>query len=121
MSWVTNVILIFSLEEVFGKILKMEKVFYENLKTIETSPALININSWLEKNGQGTLDHLSDYAKSGGKMMSARIYGEAFNFLDIDNFIKVVKVQNWRAKKDVQLLIKDEEDSCFTMYRLTDN
>ena len=40
MSWVTNVILIFSLEEVFD----------ENFKMIETSPALININSWLKKN-----------------------------------------------------------------------
>ncbi|NEQ36577.1 MAG: hypothetical protein F6K40_09945 [Okeania sp. SIO3I5] len=63
---------------------------------------------------------MSDYAIGGGKSMEARVYGGAFNFLDIDNFIEVVKAQNWRAKKNVQLLIQDQEDSCFTMYKLTD-
>ncbi len=111
MSWLTNVILILSLEEVFD----------ENFKMIETSPALININYWLEKNDKETLNNLSYYAIGGGKVMAPCVYGGAFNFLDIDNFIEVVKAENWRAKKDVQLLIKDREDSCFTMYKLTDD
>jgi hypothetical protein len=102
MSWVTDVLLIFSLAE----------VFYEDdgeemgLKNV---PALENINAWLQKNGKGILDNLDEYVISSGKGMQARVYGGAFNFLKIDEFIEVVKAQSWRKRKNVQLLIQVEQ------------
>jgi hypothetical protein len=62
---------------------------------------------------------LSDHVS--GKGMQTCVYGGAFNFLDIDKFKEIVKVQNWKARENVQLLIQKEEDECFSMYTLVDN
>ena len=52
--------------------------------------------------------------------MQACVYGGAFNFLDVDEFIEFVKVQAWREPQNVQLLIQGEEDEHFTIYTLSD-
>jgi hypothetical protein len=110
MSWVTDVLLIFSLEEFYS----------EDGNRLESILALDNINSWLEENGKGSLGNLNEYA-GGGKAMQACVYGGAFNFLKIDEFIKVVKEQSWRMRENVQLLLQDEEDECFTMHTLLEH
>jgi hypothetical protein len=109
MSWVTDVLLIFSLEEL-----------YDEEEELEIILALNNINSWLKEDGRGVLANLDTYA-GGGKAMQACVYGGAFNFLKIDEFIKVVKEQPWRARGNVQLLLKDEEEKSFTMHTLLDH
>jgi hypothetical protein len=107
MSWVTDVLLLFSLSELYDN---------EEEEIEEVSP-LIHINSWLQENGLRTLDNLDRYVNTG-KPMQSRVYGGAFNFLKIDQFIKVVKDQAWREPHNVQLLIKDEEDEKFTLYEM---
>ena len=61
-----------------------------------------NINGWLQKNGQGILDNLDEQVIRSGKTMQARVYGGAFNFLKVDEFIEVVKAQSWRKRENVQ-------------------
>jgi hypothetical protein len=91
MSWVTTVLLIFSLAAVFYDD-DGEEIGVENL------PALENINAWLQKNGRGILDNLDERVISSGKAMQACVYGGAFNFLKVDEFIEVVKAQSWRER-----------------------
>jgi hypothetical protein len=107
MSWVTDVILIFSLEEEYD----------DDEEFLDSVPALDNINAWLEENGYGILVDIGEFA-GGGKAMQTNVYGGAFNFLKIDAFIKLVKAQPWREPENVQLLIQDEEESRFTLHTI---
>jgi hypothetical protein len=52
--------------------------------------------------------------------MGACVYGGAFKFLKINDFISVVERQSWRARENVQLLIQDQEEERFTVYTLSD-
>lgn len=52
MNWVTDVLPIFSLEELFE----------HDGEELESIFALDNINSWLEENGKGILGNLDKYA-----------------------------------------------------------
>ncbi|HEY9851572.1 MAG TPA: hypothetical protein V6D28_19030 [Leptolyngbyaceae cyanobacterium] len=107
MSWVTDILLLFSLGEVYD----------DDGEEIEEVTPLININAWLQEHGWRTLDDLCQCVNTG-KSMQSRVYGGAFNFLKIDDFIKIVKTQEWREPHNVQLLIKDEEDEKFTLYEI---
>lgn len=111
MSWVTDVILIFNIAEEYG-----------DMELLNSIPALDNINAWLEDNEYGKLLNISESA-GGSKPMQANVYGGAFNFLSlkIDEFIKLVKTQQWREPENVQLLIQDEQDSKFTLHAITSN
>ena len=117
MSWVTNVLLLFSLDELFSD---------DSIETDEFEMSdepilpIRNINSWLKENGQSPLFNLDEHIK-GGKSMEARVYGGAFNCLHIREFIQTVKMQVWKSPQTVQLLIQDAEDDRFAMINLLDS
>ncbi len=112
MSWVTDVILIFNIAEEYSN----------DMELLDSIPALDNINAWLEENDYGKLVDIGKFAfTGGGKAMQANVYGGAFNFLKIDEFVKLVKVQQWCEPENVQLLIQDEQDSKFTLHAITSN
>lgn len=107
MSWVTDVILIFGVGEEYD----------EKEDLIEPVPALENINAWLEQGDYGQLLNIG--AEAGGdKFMQANVYGGAFNFLKIDEFIQMVREQPWREPENVQLLIQDEDETRFTLHTI---
>ncbi|MEH2207720.1 MAG: hypothetical protein V7K53_27235 [Nostoc sp.] len=97
----------------------MAEVYDDDGEEFESIPGLENINLWLQENGKGVLDNLNEHVSSGGKAMQARVYGGAFNFLKVDEFIEVVKAQSWRELENVQLLIQDEQEERFTIYTLS--
>jgi len=109
MSWVTDVILCLSVEE----------RFQDHSDFSESCESLDKINAWLGEHEQGKLDELSEHVVSGGKAMQAFVYGGAFNFLDVEDFIKVVLSQEWKMPQAVQLLVKKEEDEAFTMHTIS--
>jgi len=109
MSCVTDVLLTVNLEERFD----------DDLNETESCKALDNINSWLERHELGVLDELSTHVESCGKAMQCHIYGGAFNFMEIDEFIAVVLSQNWQKPESVMLLTKDEEEDAFTIHKVT--
>jgi hypothetical protein len=94
MSWVTDVLLVFSLQEVYSR----EYLKEQNLPTLQ------NINRWLEKHNQTALDNLAIHTISSPKSMQSCIYGGAFNYLKLDEFIEIVHSQKWSHRKGVQLL-----------------
>jgi hypothetical protein len=110
MSWVTDILLIFTLQEIYSE---------EDLEE-QDLPALQNINSWLKENNQTTLDNLAIHTVSSAKSMQSCIHGGAFNYLKVHEFIEIVKSQEWLYPQGVQLLIKEEQDEIFTMYKLND-
>ena len=109
MSWVTDVLLSVNLEERFD----------DDFNELETCEALDHINAWLEQHEHGKLDELSIHVESGGKAMQCHVYGGAFNFLKIEEFVSVVLSQNWKHPESVQLFTKDEEEDVFTVHKVT--
>jgi len=103
MSWVTDVLLIFSLAELFD----------ENEEEIEQIFPLLNINTWLEENNFYALDDLTPSVR---KRMQACVYGGSFNYFNSTKFIEVIQKQSWRDPASVLLLIQDEDDDKFKIY-----
>lgn len=109
MSWVTDVLLTVDLEERFD----------DDFNELETCEPLDKINAWLELREHGKLDELSTHVESGGHTIQCHIYGGAFNFLKIDEFVAVVLSQNWKKPESVMLLTKGEEEDAFTVHKAT--
>jgi hypothetical protein len=109
MSRVTDVILLCDLQEVFT----------ENFEMREDPPAVIAINAWLEA---GEWAPLIRFDKSIGveKAFQACANGGALNFLDVPGFLKAVTSQTWEKADALLLLLKDEEEDRFKVYRMRD-
>ncbi|MBD2038883.1 hypothetical protein H6F76_28440 [Leptolyngbya sp. FACHB-321] len=117
MSWVTDVLLIFSLGEVWADYMEPIEAD-ENGESVEEPLPLRTINAWLIKNNQQSLNRWDEYVNTG-KPMQSRIYGGAYNFLKISEFVEVVKAQPWQEPQNMQLLIKDDPEDRFTLYTLS--
>ena len=96
----------------------MAEEYDENEDFLDSVPPLDNINAWLKENGYGELVDIGEFA-GGGKAMQSNVYGGAYNFLKIDEFIKLVKNQQWCEPENVQLLMQDEQESRFTLHTIT--
>ncbi|UBF29352.1 hypothetical protein K9N68_16855 [Kovacikia minuta CCNUW1] len=90
----------------------------EHGEPVEEPLPLRNINSWLVENHWQPLNRLDEYVNTG-KSMQACVYGGAYNFLKVNEFIELVKSQPWREPQNVQILIQDEEDERFTLHDLS--
>jgi hypothetical protein len=110
MSWVTDVLLIFNVEEFFDDELN---------DFLEEIPALNNINTWLKKHQFQPLDNLDQYVNTG-KSMQACVYGGAFDSLNPQDLIEAVKAQSWKKPQNVQLLIQSEAEERFTLYSVAE-
>ena len=83
------------------------------------SDHLEEINTWLKKNyvekyGRNyevVMKEIGDYA-GGNKKMETDILAGAFNYLDLEDFIKFLKNIDWDNETD--LFIQDEDDDTFT-------
>jgi hypothetical protein len=106
MSWVTDVVLFYGLEE-------------DEADEDGVSPCLAGINRWLREHDHQELVNVDEHL-SVGKPMQANVWGGAFNFLNIEKFLESVKAQTWQAPENVQIMVKDEEEARFTLYHLTD-
>ena len=112
MGWATNIILICGGCEAYpGK-------FEWGMEPIEP-PAISGIDNWLMAGEWAPLSRLDDYIKSD-KTFQGRVYGAALNYLDVAGFLTTVARQPWQDASRLLLLLKDEEASTFTEYRLMD-
>jgi hypothetical protein len=106
MSGVTDVLLIFNVGEFFDDALD---------DYLEEIPPLNYINDWLKSQGLKPLDNLDQHVNTG-RAMQACVYGGAFNRLEVNDFIEVVRAQDWKKPQNVQLLIQSEAAERFTLY-----
>ncbi|MDB9517361.1 hypothetical protein PN466_10420 [Roseofilum reptotaenium CS-1145] len=94
MSWITDVLLIFSLEEYLNK--------YD--EEIEEVLPLLNVNRWLQENNFLLLDRLDNHVTLG---MQACVYGGSFNYFNSNGLIETIQKQQWQNPKAVILLIQE--------------
>lgn len=109
MSWTWNVILSFGDEEYWTD---------DAEGAVEVPPPLIKINKWLEANekrGYGPLKDLS--LCSGGVGITANVYGAGFKHFDIFVFCELIEKQDWQGRSNVQLFVKGEGESRFTLIK----
>nr|CAS02625.1 putative integron gene cassette protein [uncultured bacterium]CAS02638.1 putative integron gene cassette protein [uncultured bacterium] len=109
MSWVTDVLVLCSLEECLG-----ENGFVPASQ--EPPVPIANLNQWLLSRGLGKLVCLDQYALGGGKAFQAVVFGSAFNHLPVAEFVAALQSQSWAAPESVQLLTKDEEAPLFVLH-----
>lgn len=108
MSLVTDVLLTFDLEERFD----------DDFNVLESCEALDAINGWLEDHGQGKLDELSAHVVSSGKSMMCHVYGGAFDYLELDDFVGLALSQNWKLPEAVMLLTRHEGQDAFVLHKI---
>ena len=67
-------------------------------------------NIWLEK--------VDDHLPASSKAFQADLFIAAINYLDIDNMITRFNAIKWEHPECVQLLLKDEHEDVFTVYKV---
>ena len=68
------------------------------------------VQKWLtEENQYGPLVEVSDHA-GGHKALQCQLWVGAFNYLDIDEFVRVVFAQPWKYPEHVCIAICDEHE-----------
>jgi len=114
MSVVTDVVLLFSLDETSSD---EDHENSDELPEEVEAEALNNVNIWLHRHGYGRLVSLAEATfQAGDKAMQSSLHAGAFNRLDEPAFVEIVLGQPWRSPADVQLLIKGEFDTRYTMH-----
>ena len=88
----------------------------------ENCEALDNINAWLRDHPErhGPLTDLTRCSTGNAVGMNASLYGGGFKHFVLDDFIEVVKNQDWQDPASVQLFIKADDDQLFTAMLLAD-
>jgi hypothetical protein len=54
----------------------------------------------------------------GNKFPEVRLYGAAYNKLDLARFMEIVRSVPWRAPEHLQLFVSEQEQFKFTVYEL---
>lgn len=92
MSWVTNIILSYSL--------------------VEHQDKIDSINDWLLQNEHDKLKRINEYA-GGEKFMEMYIYAGGFSHFDVMDFVRYVFSLDWILRESLQIFVKDQEDDRF--------
>ena len=74
------------------------------------------INKYLQDNYNSGLQQIDSMFGGGNKAIQCDIWIGAYNHMDIDLFLNFFYSLRCVFKKEVQLLLKDEHDECFTLY-----
>ena len=102
MSNVTNILISFSVIEDTTK------------DELEGYLVIREINRWLKEHEHPPLCCLSCHCR-GGKAMEAAVYGQAFNYLELEAFCDFVLTREWRWLEMVQMFIQEQEEDRFRM------
>lgn len=105
MSYVTNVLLSFSILE-------------------DEDARMAEVNGWLSQNdsrGQqlGDISGAEDPKYGGSKFMEVPLWGAAFNYVDLDGLRGAVRAAKWKEPEHVRLFVCDQDDDTFRMETLT--
>lgn len=103
MSWVTNILITCGVGEEDGD---------------DKFPPIDRVNEWLLANGQHAgLSHLNGH-EGGHKAWEVDVFGGAFNYLPIEDFIKAVAAAKWDQPDRVQVWIMGQEEEVFGLLHL---
>ena len=108
MSWVCDILLLCDLQEL-----------YPEIEDKRAQPkAIVNLNTWLDAREWAPLVPLHDHIGMNSEAaFQALAYGAALTRLDVPAFMKAVAEQPWEAPDALVLLMKDEDEKRFNVYR----
>lgn len=101
MSYVTNVLLSFSIME-----------------DAEARVAEVNENLAEHSQGQKLGDIWQSDVYGGSKYMEVPLYGAAFNYVEAARFIEAVRSASWKEPEHVRVYVCDQDDDAFTETKL---
>lgn len=84
------------------------------------APSFSKLSDWLTEQGKSApgFGLVRVDARGGGfKAMQCVVSIGAFNYLDIPAFLAFAWSLDWHSRDLVQIMIKDEEEETFTVYR----
>ncbi len=102
MSYVSNVILSFSIMENCSKRVDDVESYFKNLET----------------RGFVDISESSSAVYGGTKCLETPLLVGAFNYLNFEDFTSHLQAIQWESPEDVQLIVKDQEDERFSMIRV---
>lgn len=82
---------------------------------------IVKINSFFNHKGfvSVDVDFLPCGWYGGTKMLETPLFIAAFNYFSEDEFLNYLKTLDWRYPKDVQLIIKRQDDDRFSIRDIT--
>jgi hypothetical protein len=110
-SWVTDVLISCSL---------MEEVYDDEVTDAGRIFPVEEVNAWLEHEGKARLVRLDDFVSSrcSGRSMGMVLHGGAYNYLDVDRFVKFVLSRQWQERDALQLLTRTSDEHKFVVHEL---
>jgi hypothetical protein len=109
LSWVTDVLVLCSLEESLS-----EKGFV--LPGQGDPLPFLEANEWLAERDLGALECFSQHLTGGRKAFQSPAYGAAINRLPVADFLSYIRGRAWANPNAVQVLIREEEQEVFTLH-----
>lgn len=104
MSLVDNCILSFSICEDDEKIIEVNSFF-----NVELQKPFVDVDA----------NFLPTGWYGGSKMLETPLFIAAFNYFPESEFINHLKTLNWKYPEDVQLIIKRQDDSIFSIINVS--
>lgn len=86
-------------------------------KSVKECPNADALSDWLAEHYNGCRLVQFDGLAGGNKAMQANVFGTAINYCDIPALVAAFRAIKWEYPESAQLLVKDEHDDTFTMYR----
>lgn len=80
------------------------------------------VNPYFKEYNQGLI-HIDNCSVGGNKCLETMVYMGAFNHApNVESFIEYVSEQEWSVwRNNIQILIQEDNDDEFTMYKLLPN
>jgi hypothetical protein len=95
----------------------LRETFTEDFEMLDEPPAVAGLNGWLEEREWAPLVSLSPIMGSEAAFQACA-FGGALVRLDTPAFLQAIADQSWVKRDAVILLLKDEFDERFSVYRL---
>lgn len=105
MSYVTNVLLSFSITEDYDTDATGEDIYH----------VMMTINAWLTDHGYGAFGQNADHVAGGHKHLEMPLYVAGFNYFVLSDFLTMLRALPWREPDAVQVFVKEQDESKFTM------
>jgi hypothetical protein len=102
MSYVTNVLLSFSV---------MEDSYETDGEDIYSIMTLVN--TWLMERGYGAFGQHVDHVSGGHKHLETPLFAAGFNMFDLGDFLDMLRTLPWKEPSNVQVFVQEQDEDKF--------
>ena len=76
---------------------------------LDEDECVAGVQEWLLDNRKGPLVRVNEHA-GGEKALQCDVWVGAYNYLDVDGFLYVVRSREWEYPENVVVMIQNEHD-----------